>query len=177
MNGYYEEALMHAQYLIKIKPDYKNGTILIKELYYLIKNLPENCERCSENNDDFNSNVNNENFFYRFNSMMVYFLNVLNVSSSMYLQFSFHIFLLIVIFLIGIFLSLFNIIFDEDASLETKNELNKSKNFNENGISGNVNSENQSNKINANNIKNGLERKRSNFNPVRCLSKKCTTKW
>lgn len=173
MNGYYEEALMHAQYLIKIKPDYKNGTILTKELLYLIKNRPEICERCNENNDDFNSNVNNENFFYRFNSMIVYFLNVLNVSSSMYLQFSFHIFLLLVIFLIGIFLSLFNIIFDADASLETKNELNKS----ENSLSGNVNSENHSNKINANNIKNGLERKRSNFNPVRCLSKKCTTKW
>jgi hypothetical protein len=177
MNGFYEEALMHAQYLIKIKPDYKNGTLLIKELYYLIKNRPEICERCNENNENFSSNVNNENFFYRFNSMIVYFLNVLNVSSSMYLQFSFHIFLLMVIFLIGTFISLFNIIFDEDASLETKNELNKSKNCNENEISGNVNSEIHSNKINSNNMKNVLERKRSNFNPVRCLSKKNTTKW
>ena len=160
---------MHAQYLIKIKPDYKNGTNLLKELHYLIKNRPENCEKCNQNDDNFNDRFSL--FLYRLNSMMTYFLNVLNVSSSMYLQFSFHIFLLMIIFLIGIFLSLFNIIFDEEISLETDNASNKIK-TNEDCKANNIESENQSNKINANNNISGFERKRSNFNPVRCLSKK-----
>ncbi len=133
---------------------------MMKELNYLLKNRPENCERCNENNESFNLNLNDgfTNFFYRLNAMIVYFLNVLNVSSSMYLQFSFHIFLLMVIFLIGIFLSLFNVIYDEEIHPQTND---KCKNLSENQL------------LHANGNKNSrLEPEGSNFIPVRCLSKK-----
>ena len=118
LNSYYEEALIHAQFLVRIKPDFKKGLDLIKELQVLIKTRQEKCERCSSKNNNKNNNIAFNNakgfslFSLKLNSIVSYLTSKFQMTPSIYLQFSFHMFLLLLIFVIGILISLINVLFD-----------------------------------------------------------------
>lgn len=122
-NGYLDEAELHIEYTLKLKPNYSNGVKLLKEIKQLQEFYQSKQSLYKEDSD------NQPYIFY--------------ITPTIYIRVTFNMIMAILFLIAAILCGLLGVIFDEDEKAEdtntmknvkTCNKMKELKNFTNNGV-------------------------------------------